>query len=133
VDEGATYTIGQFAAAAGVHTETVRYYERRGLLRAPRRSAAGYRLYDDADLRLMELIARGKQLGFTLAEISELVGGDGTRSVDSIRSAAQAKAADIAARQRELAAVRDRLRRLAELCVDGADADADCLMLRVAR
>jgi MerR family mercuric resistance operon transcriptional regulator len=131
VDEGATYTIGQFAAAAGVHPETVRFYERRGLLRPPRRSEAGYRLYDDTDLRLMTLISRGKQLGFTLAEIRELVGGDGPRSAERVRSAAQAKAADIAVRQRELAAVRHRLRRLAELCAD--DADADCMMLRVAR
>jgi MerR family copper efflux transcriptional regulator len=130
VDEGATYTIGQLAAAAGVPAETVRYYERRGLLPPPRRSAAGYRLYGAADVRLLGLISRGKQLGFTLNEIAELVCGDGRRSVEGIRAAAEAKAADIEVREHELAAVRDRLRRLVELCADGAE--ADCMMLHVA-
>lgn len=128
--DGATYTIGQLAAAAGVHVETVRYYERRGLLAPPPRSPSGYRLYGGADLRLLQLIARGKALGFTLAEIADLVGTRGPRSADGVRAAAQAKAADIEARQRELADVRRRLQRLAALCADGAD--ADCVALRIA-
>ena len=130
VGDGATYTIGQLASAAGVNLETVRYYERRGLLAPPPRSAAGYRLYGDADLRLLQLISRGKDLGFTLAEIADLVGTGGPRSVDGVRAAAQAKATDIEARQRELTEVRQRLQRLAALCADGAD--ADCVALRVA-
>jgi MerR family copper efflux transcriptional regulator len=101
------------------------------LLRPPRRSEAGYRLYDDTDLRLMTLISRGMPLGFTLADIGVLVGGDGPRWAVGVWSAALAMAADIAVRQREVAAVRDRLRRLAEVCAD--DADADCMMLRVGR
>jgi DNA-binding transcriptional MerR regulator len=127
---GATYTIGRLAHAAGVHVETVRYYERRGLLAPPPRSASGYRLYSDEDLRVLQLIARGKRLGFTLREIGELVGDPGARSADGVLAVAHAKLAAVEARQRELAEIRDRLRRLTELCADGAE--PDCVALRVA-
>jgi DNA-binding transcriptional MerR regulator len=67
-------TISQLAHEAGVHVETVRYYERRGLLREPPRTPAGYRQYAAADLRRLQFIARAKQLGFTLAEVARLAG-----------------------------------------------------------
>lgn len=126
---GTTYTIGRLADAAGVHIDTVRYYERRGLLAPPPRSTSGYRLYSDDDLRLLQLIARGKRLGFTLREIGELIGDAGARSAAGVLSAAQTKLAAVEARQRELAEIRDRLRRLTELCADGAE--PDCVALRV--
>ena len=127
---GATYTIGRLAEAAGVHVETVRYYERRGLLAPPPRSASGYRLYSDDDLRLLQLIARGKRLGFTLREIGDLVGDAGARSVHDVLAAAQAKLVALDARQRDLAEIQRRLRQLTELCADGAE--PDCVALRVA-
>ena len=64
--DGTTLTIGQLAEAAGVHLETVRYYERRGLLPEPPRSAAGYRLYGLDDVDRLRLITRAKALGFTV-------------------------------------------------------------------
>ena len=82
-------TISQLAHEAGVHVETVRYYERRGLLREPPRTPAGYRQYSTADLRRLQFIARAKQLGFTLAEVARLAGdhhdrdGDDTDTADS--------------------------------------------------
>ncbi len=127
---GVTYTIGRLADAAGVHVETIRYYERRGLLAPPARSAAGYRLYADDDLRLLQLIARGKRLGFTLREIADLVGDAGARSVDDVLAAAQAKMVALEARQRDLAEIQRRLQQLTELCADGAE--PDCVALRVA-
>lgn len=126
---GREYTIGRLAEAAGVHVETIRYYERRGLLAPPARSAAGYRLYSDDDLALLQLIARGKGLGFTLTEIGELVESSGARSVAEVLVAAQAKAEALAARQRELAETQRRLRELTRLCADGVE--ADCVALRV--
>jgi DNA-binding transcriptional MerR regulator len=126
---GREYTIGRLADAAGVHVETIRYYERRGLLAPPPRSASGYRLYSDDDLALLQLIARGKGLGFTLTEIGELVEASGARSVDEVLAAAQAKAEALAARQRELAETQRRLRELTRLCADGIE--ADCVALRV--
>jgi DNA-binding transcriptional MerR regulator len=127
---GTTYTIGRLADAAGVHVETIRYYERRGLLAPPPRTASGYRLYSDGDLRLLQLIARGKRLGFTLREIADLVGDAGARSVDDVLAAAQAKLVAVEARQRDLAEIQRRLQQLTELCADGAE--PDCVALRVA-
>lgn len=126
---GREYTIGRLAEAAGVHVETIRYYERRGLLAPPARSAGGYRLYSDDDLALLQLIARGKGLGFTLTEIGELVESSGARSVAEVLAAAQAKAEALATRQRELAETQRRLRELTRLCADGVE--ADCVALRV--
>ena len=126
---GREYTIGRLAEAAGVHVETIRYYERRGLLAPPARTASGYRIYADDDLALLQLIARGKALGFTLSEIGELVGSSGSRTVDEVLSAAQDKAEALAARQVELAETQRRLRELTRLCADGVE--ADCVALRV--
>jgi hypothetical protein len=61
-------SIGRLADAAGVSVETVRYYERRGLLDPPARTASGYRRYLPADLDRLRLLLRAKELGFTLAE-----------------------------------------------------------------
>ncbi len=61
--------IGQLACACGVSVETIRYYERRGLLRRPPRTPAGYRTYDPADIEAIATIRVGRRLGFTLAEI----------------------------------------------------------------
>jgi DNA-binding transcriptional MerR regulator len=131
------FTIGKLAEAAGVHVETIRYYERRGLLAPPPRSASGYRQYSPDDLWRLQFIARGKRLGFTLAEIGEVMSptlsslaGPAPASPERVLGAARAKIAAIDERQRELARVRCRLQQLAELCEHGAD--ADCLALRVA-
>ncbi len=68
-----TLTIGQLAASAGVGRETIRYYERKGLLEEPPRSAAGYRHYPPDVPRRLRFICRAQELGFTLAEISGLL------------------------------------------------------------
>ena len=66
-------TIGQLAAAAGVPTTTVRYYERRGLLAPEARSASRYRLYGDAALELLRFIKAAQSAGFTLSDIESLI------------------------------------------------------------
>jgi DNA-binding transcriptional MerR regulator len=125
-----TYTIGKLAAAAGVHVETIRYYERRGLIEQPPRSSGGYRQYSADDLWRLQFIGRGKQLGFTLAEIAEVLGSDAGGSAATVLAAARAKIAAVDDEIAELARVRCRLHRLAELCSHGDD--ADCVALRVA-
>ena len=67
-----TFTIGALAQAAGVNLETIRFYERSGLLPAPQRSAAGYRHYQAMDVRRLRFIRRGRELGFSLEEIRSL-------------------------------------------------------------
>jgi DNA-binding transcriptional MerR regulator len=65
-------TIGKFAAAEGVSVETVRFYQRRGLLAQPERRGAGYREYTDSDRWRLAFIRRARLLGFTLGQIAEL-------------------------------------------------------------
>ncbi len=66
-------TIGRLARTAGVSVETIRYYERFGLLSQPRRPVSGYRTYNDEHLRRLQFIKRAQGLGFTLDEIKELL------------------------------------------------------------
>lgn len=119
-------TIGRLADEAGVNVETVRYYERRGLLDEPPRSASGYRQYPAEALWRLRFISRAKSLGFTLAEIGELLAVGTTP--DSVMAATEAKLAAVEERQRELKEVRGRLQELARLCADGDD---DCATLTV--
>ena len=132
-------TISQLAHEAGVHVETVRYYERRGLLRQPPRSPAGYRQYGAADLRRLQFIARAKQLGFTLSEVARLAGehdgdsdganGGANDSADSVVRAARAKLRALDEQQRALDETRLRLARLIDICEDATS--EDCVALRV--
>ncbi len=122
-------SIGQLAEAAGVHIETVRYYERRGLLPEPPRTASGYRQYGPDDVWRLEFVGRAKALGFTLAEVGDLLSEGVRDDPASVRAMVQRKLEAIEERQRELAAVRARLARLVAICAD-PDSD-DCGALRV--
>jgi DNA-binding transcriptional MerR regulator len=127
-DPHAGLGIGQFAEAAGVSVETVRYYERRGLLDAPRRTPSGYRRYTAADLHRLRLLLRAKELGFTLREIGDLLDAAASRSIADVTAAVHAKLTAIDAQLDDLASMRCRLRRLVDLCQHG-DAAA-CLQLQ---
>ena len=127
-----TLTIGRLADLAGVHIETIRYYERRGLLAVPPRTSAGYRQYADADRWRLEFIQRAKQLGFTLAEIADLIGADQARSADEVLDAAHARLAAVDAEMRTLAAQRCQLRRLVDVCRHGDGAACRALQFGTA-
>jgi DNA-binding transcriptional MerR regulator len=124
-----TLTISRLAERAGVHVETIRYYERRGLLAEPPRTTAGYRQYSDDHRWRLEFIQRAKQLGFTLNEISELFGPDQARSSDEVLDAAHTRLAAVDEHMRTLAAQRCQLRRLVEVCRHGDS--AACLALQI--
>ena len=125
----AVRTIGQAAEAAGVNVETIRYYERRGLIDQPERSASGYRHYDDAALWRLSFIRRAKDLGFTLAEVATLLETDetGARSSATVRATASVRLAAVEQELAGLEATRSRLRSLLVVC---ADDDAGCLSLK---
>ncbi len=123
-------TIGKLAAAEGVGVETVRFYQRRGLLAEPQRRGSGYREYCDADLARLVFIRRARRLGFTLSEIADLLGPAEDHSTDEIARAAAAKVAAIDDQVRELTQLRCRLRRLVHVCEQG-NGD-DCATLFVA-
>jgi MerR family mercuric resistance operon transcriptional regulator len=115
----ATHTIGRLADEVGVSIDTVRFYERRGLLPEPARTAGGYRAYTAEDTWRLRFILRAKDLGFTLREIADLLAGDG--DPETVRTAAAAKRAALAVQQAELAVLDERLRRLVRLCDEGDD------------
>ena len=69
-----SFSIGKLARAANVSADTVRYYERVGLLSAPPRAKSGYRAYSAADVRRLILIRRAREIGFSIEEIGELMG-----------------------------------------------------------
>lgn len=110
--------IGTLAKRADVAIDTVRYYERQGLLPAPVRLASGYRDYDDGDVSRLRFIRRAKALGFTLAEIRELMELSARRDDDmaGMKSAAQQKLADVDAKLAELQRIRQGLTDLVASC-----------------
>jgi len=123
-------TIGKFAAAEGVGVETVRFYQRRGLLALPERRGSGYRQYTDADRSRLAFIRRARALGFTLGEIRELLGPADARSTGDVVRVAEARIAAVDRQIRDLAQLRCQLRRLVDMCGHGNG--ADCLALRLA-
>ena len=124
-------TIGKFAAAEGVSVETIRFYQRRGLLAEPPRRGSGYREYTEGDRWRLAFIRRARRLGFTLGEITELLGPAEARSTEEIQRAAEAKLGSVTEQISELMHLQCRLRRLVQVCAHG-DSD-DCVALRVAR
>lgn len=85
-------TIGRLARAGGVGVATVRYYQRRGLLREPERPPSGcFRSYSQEDLERLLLIKHSKELGFTLAEISQLLAHVDSNNCQAVRSLAEKK------------------------------------------
>jgi len=120
-------TIGRLAEAAGVNIETVRYYERRGLLDEPPRSPAGYRQYSDADLWRLRFIGRAKRLGFTLAEIAEIMSPPSGESAGAVLAAARAKVAVVDEERQRLADLRGRLEQLVAVCEEGDPSDCAAL------
>ncbi|MDR7135737.1 Cu(I)-responsive transcriptional regulator [Lysobacter niastensis] len=110
--------IGQIAKRAGVAIDTVRYYERHGLLRSPARQPSGYRLYEEQDVERLRFIRRAKSLGFTLNEIQELLALSGRREQDmaGLKAAAAEKLADVEHRLGELTRIRDGLQTLVASC-----------------
>lgn len=111
-------TIGQVARQAEVGIETVRFYERQGLLAAPPRGPSGYRQYPPDSVGRLRFIRRAKALGFSLAEIRSLLAlhPGSARSCADVSTRVLEKIADIEARIRDLEAVRKGLEELAASC-----------------
>lgn len=122
--------IGQVAQAAGVNIETIRYYERCGLLTDPGRRESGYRAYPPETVARVQFIKRAQQLGFTLREIAGLLAlrVDAETTCDQVREQAEAKLTEIDARIADLQQIRSALATLAAACSQGGPA-GECPLL----
>lgn len=119
-----TFSIGQLANRAGVAIDTVRYYERNAMLTPAGRLESGYRRYGDTELKRLRFIRRAKVLGFTLADIRELLSLSDEHNVAKVKLAAEAKLADVEQRLAELERIRDGLRSLVAACPGHGRAEA---------
>ena len=111
-------TIGRIAQAAGVGVETVRFYERKGLLEKPARKSSGYRQYGEDAVARLRFIKHAKELGFTLREISELIKLWRRRDAtcDELRAFVDDKLTQFEQKIEALQMTRRALRKLAEAC-----------------
>ena len=123
-------TIGEVAAQAEVHIETLRYYERRGLVERPPRSASNYRLYPEDAVRRVRFIKRAQELGFSLNDIKELLSLCAAPEVEcgEIRAHAEAKIKDIDDKIGALTAMKHALSTLVTEC-SGEGPLGDCPIL----
>lgn len=117
-------TISRLAATAGVGVETVRFYQRRGLIAEPSRPAGGYRRYSEADARRIRFIRRAQELGFTLREIGDLLRLEGVRTCAGTRALAARKLGMVEAKLADLAALRQVLAEIIARCDAGRERGA---------
>ena len=125
-----TMTIGQVASGAGVGVETVRFYEREGLLEEPARRMSGYRQFEPEAVDRLRFIKQAQRLGFTLREIKELLSLklDPQATRDRVREKAIAKIEDIETRIKELKRMKKALAPLVKAC-DGKGTVDGCPIL----
>ena len=123
-------TIGVVARRAGVGVETVRFYERQGLLDEPARKESGYRQYAEGVVARLRFIRRAKELGFSLKEIKELLAlrVDPTTTCAEVRARAEAKIADVEVKIRALQKIRKALQKLTAGC-SGRGPISECPIL----
>lgn len=121
---------GEIAAEAGVNVETLRYYERRGILKDPRRGASRFRRYPASVVDVVRFIKAAQELGFSLEEIEELLAlrNDTSRSCREVKSAAQLKMDDIEVKLRRLRRMKKALAGLIAACsTDGSTRECPIL------
>ena len=114
-------TIARLAEAGGVGVETVRYYQRRGLMAQPDRPAGGgFRHYGERDVRRLRFVREAQTAGFKLEEIAELLALDATNDRDRVRELARARIVTLDEQIAALRGARDALDRLADECGSGS-------------
>ena len=123
-------TIGQVAKRSGIGLETVRFYERKGLVEEPPRTDSGYRQYPEDVVARIRFIRRAKELGFKLSEISELLSlrVDPDTTCPDVRKQTELKITDVEERIRALQKIKTALKKLAASCV-GTGPTSECPIL----
>lgn len=125
------YTIGKLAQKAGVSNDTVRYYEREGLLAPARKTDAGYRLYNEDAARRLRFIKQAQQCGFSLAEIGELLAlkNSDAACCQDVRGVAVAKKLQLENKIRALQLMSQALTELISICTDATRPLDECPIL----
>lgn len=120
----------QVARRSGVNVQTLRYYERRGILRAPSRLPSGYREYAEDTVSVIRFVKRAQELGFSLDEVETLLelADGGPRSCDAARALATQKLDELDVKMRSLRAMQASLRRLVATC-ELPRSDRECPLL----
>ncbi|MEN8668502.1 MULTISPECIES: Zn(2+)-responsive transcriptional regulator [unclassified Ketobacter] len=124
--------IGELANLANVSQDTLRFYEKHGLMRPSARSEAGYRLYSAQDLQRIRFILSAKEVGFTLKEIEELLALEVTRdekSCQDVKSLVDEKLATVTQRIHELQRIKKSLQSLSDACCGGDEPATHCTIL----
>ena len=116
-----TMTIGRLAKQAGVNIDTIRYYERNGLIPPPSRRASGYREYSSADVSRLRFILRAKDLGFTLAEIGELMSLSADHDVSGVKQRTENHLQQIEDKIKDLQRMQRGLKTLIDACPGHGD------------
>lgn len=120
--------VGEVAQRGGVNLQTIRYYEREGLLPAPPRLPSGYRLFPENAVARVRFIKNAQELGFSLREIRELLALPGNAGAQEVRERSKAKIADIEEKIRNLIAMKEALSSLTERC-SGCGPLSECPIL----
>ncbi len=128
----AGYTIGRLAAAAGVNVETVRYYQRIGLMTQPKRAYGGIRRYGDEHLLRLMFVKSAQGLGFALHEVSDLVKLDDATQCKAAHDIATCKLTDVRGRIQQLQQIEKVLAKLVRQCEQGRGA-VRCPMIAALR
>ena len=123
--------IGELSKQSGAGIETIRFYERKGLLAEPVRSPSGYRHYDASVVERLQFVRRAKDLGFTLAEIKELLDlwFDANTRCEHVRQRAEQKIADIEEKVRSLHKMKRSLKKVISECEFQVSVD-DCPLMK---
>lgn len=124
-------TIGRLARLCALNVDTVRHYERSGLLKPELRSGAGYRLYGSDSVRRLNFIRRARDLGFTIDEIGQLlaIGSNPDATCSTMLDLTRAKIAEAKLRTTELGQIEQALTQLAEACPGGDTPVCHCPIL----
>jgi len=125
-------TIGQIARKAGTGVETIRFYEKRGLIPSPARRSSGYREYPPDTVRRLRFIRHAKDLGFTLNEIQDILALriDPESTCEDVRLRARSKISDIDQRIAQLVRIKESLERIERRC-RGQGPSSECPILEV--
>lgn len=120
-----TLSIGGLAQAAGVNVETIRYYQRVGMLAQPAKPLQGARKYGPRDIKQIRFIKRAQALGFTLSEVAELLALGNASSCRETQVLAESKLESISSRIQDLVKMQDTLQQLVARC-NGIDKSTNC-------